>query len=80
MQVELPNARGQARLKAGARHERTLEAVACTPLFGAVWQGRQAFLPATWLSGLSGVYPAPTPFALAWLTMPRLPRPAGSLG
>jgi hypothetical protein len=26
-----PNARRQARLEAGARHERTLEAVACTP-------------------------------------------------
>ena len=30
----LPNARRQARLEAGARYERALEAVACTPLFG----------------------------------------------
>src|SRR5262245_29106065 len=29
-----PNARRQARLKAGATQERTLEAVACTPMFG----------------------------------------------
>jgi hypothetical protein len=29
-----PNARRQARLEAGARYERTLEAVACTRLFG----------------------------------------------
>jgi hypothetical protein len=29
------NAGHQARLKAGARHERTLEAVACMPWFGA---------------------------------------------
>jgi hypothetical protein len=29
-----PNARGQARQRAGARHERTLFAVACTPWFG----------------------------------------------
>jgi len=32
-----PNAGRQARLKAGARYERTLAAVACTPLFGAVY-------------------------------------------
>jgi hypothetical protein len=30
-----PNATRQARRAAGARHERTLEAVACTRLFGA---------------------------------------------
>ena len=29
-----PNATRQARLQAGARHERTLEAVACTRLLG----------------------------------------------
>ena len=29
-----PNARGQARPKAEATEERTLEGVACTPLFG----------------------------------------------
>jgi hypothetical protein len=32
----------QARLKAGARHERTLEAVACTCWLGLVWRGRWA--------------------------------------
>ena len=32
-----PNAGRQARLEAGARYERTLAAVACTPLFGAVY-------------------------------------------
>jgi hypothetical protein len=31
----MPNATFQARLEAGATQERTLEAVACTPLFGA---------------------------------------------
>src|SRR6266404_9805271 len=31
---ELPNATRQARWAAGARHERTLAAVACTRLFG----------------------------------------------
>ena len=31
-----PNARGQARQRAGARHERTLFAVACRPMLGAV--------------------------------------------
>src|SRR5215471_2484709 len=30
-----PNARRELRLEAGARHERTLEAVSSTPLFGA---------------------------------------------
>jgi hypothetical protein len=30
----MPNAGHQARLKAEARHERTLYAVACMPLFG----------------------------------------------
>jgi len=30
-----PNAGHQARLKAGARHERTLAAVACMPWFGS---------------------------------------------
>jgi hypothetical protein len=34
MQLQQPNARGQARRTAGARHERTLFAVACTPLLG----------------------------------------------
>ena len=34
-----PNAGCQARLKAEARYERTLEAVACTPLFGAAGRG-----------------------------------------
>ena len=29
-----PNAGAQARLEAGARHERTLEGVACKPWFG----------------------------------------------
>jgi hypothetical protein len=32
-----PNARGQARRTAGATQERTLFAVACTPLFGSAW-------------------------------------------
>jgi hypothetical protein len=32
--VEQPNAGPQARLKAGARHERTLAAVACRPSLG----------------------------------------------
>jgi hypothetical protein len=32
---ETPNARGQARQTAEASHERTLEAVSSTPLFGA---------------------------------------------
>ena len=32
-----PNARHQTRLKAGARDERTLEAVACMPWFGLVY-------------------------------------------
>ena len=31
-----PNAGRQARLKAGATQERTLEAVACTPMLGPV--------------------------------------------
>ena len=31
------SARGQARQRAGARNERTLFAVACTPLLGRVW-------------------------------------------
>src|SRR5215475_662703 len=31
---ETPNARRELRLAAGARHERTLEAVSSTPLFG----------------------------------------------
>jgi len=35
----LPNARGQARRTAGARHERTLFAVACTPLLAGVGLG-----------------------------------------
>src|SRR4051794_35071019 len=34
------NARRQARLKAGARHERTLAAVACTPWLGATRHAR----------------------------------------
>ena len=33
----MPNARGQARQRAGARNERTLFAVACTPLLGGAW-------------------------------------------
>ena len=32
--LELPNAGPQARLEAGARHERTLEGVACRPMLG----------------------------------------------
>jgi hypothetical protein len=35
-----PNARFQARRRAGARYERTLFAVACKPLFGPGWRGR----------------------------------------
>jgi hypothetical protein len=35
-----PNAGPQARLKAGATEERTLDAVACMPLFGAVSASR----------------------------------------
>ena len=34
--ASMPNATRQARLKAGARNERTLEAVACTRLLGTV--------------------------------------------
>src|SRR5215510_13395262 len=42
------NARRQARLKAGARDERTLAAVACTPWFGPVLaQGLGEMVPAS---------------------------------
>ena len=40
-----PNARFQARLKAGARNERTLEAVACKPLLGCWAPTRVPGLP-----------------------------------
>ena len=39
----MPNAGRQARLPAGARHERTLAAVACTPWLGA-WDSRVTVL------------------------------------
>jgi len=39
--AETPNARCQAREIAGARHERRLFPVACTPLFGAVGHVRE---------------------------------------
>ena len=46
-----PNARRELRLEAGARHERTLEAVCSTPLFGIVrwhgpWDSPAVLLPA----------------------------------
>jgi hypothetical protein len=46
---EPPNARRELQLEAGARHERTLEAVACTPSFGAG------------VTAMPGLPPIPTP-------------------
>jgi len=44
--VVQPNAGRQVRLKAGATEERTLEAVACTPMFGPVLvQGPRETVP-----------------------------------
>jgi hypothetical protein len=51
-----PNAAAQARQTAGARDERTLFAVACTPLLGRAWHRAAPGDPAR--------FPCPTPPAV----------------